>query len=117
MVLDYLKSRKVKKMRTAVFTSAHTANGSRSYFCSEREGRSERAHYEFSKGRHSGFPFTKRHGDKTSRRYQLRTIVEWIELSNASQCSWSRYAARASRSSCFKATGVIPPLVMVVLGA
>ena len=36
-------------MRAAVFTSAHTANGSRSYFCSKREGRSERP-YEFSKG-------------------------------------------------------------------
>ena len=36
-------------MRAAVFTSAHTANGSSSYFCSEREDRSERP-YEFSKG-------------------------------------------------------------------
>jgi CRP-like cAMP-binding protein len=37
-------------------------------------------------------------------------------VSNVSQCSWSRYAARASRSSVFRSTGVMPPLVMALLG-
>jgi hypothetical protein len=33
------------------------------------------------------------------------------------QRSWRRYAANASRSSCFRSTGCIPPLVILLSGA
>ena len=38
-------------------------------------------------------------------------------LPNDNQRSWRRYAASASRSSCFRSTGCIPPLVILLSGA
>ncbi len=44
-------------------------------------------------------------------------MADRLTTSYSDQCSWRRYATNASRSSCFRSTGVIPPLVILLSGA